>query len=177
MTGGNLLPYGDVFPEVAESAWIAPGAYVIGKVHLGEQSSIWYGAVLRGDTEPISVGARTNIQDGCVLHTDSGYPAVVGEGCVIGHKAIVHGCEIGDDCLVGMNVTVLSGAKIGEGSIVAAGAVVPEGREFPPRSLIVGIPAKRVGEVSEEQTWDIARGVRTYMDRVAAHRASLKLDS
>ncbi len=177
MTGGNLLPYGDVFPEVAESAWIAPGAYVIGKVHLGEQSSVWYGAVLRGDTEPISVGARTNIQDGCVLHTDSGYPAVVGEGCVIGHKAIVHGCEIGDDCLVGMNVTVLSGAKIGEGSIVAAGAVVPEGREFPPRSLIVGIPAKRVGEVSEEQTWDIARGVRTYMDRVAAHRASLKLDS
>jgi len=177
VTGGNLLPYGDVFPEVAESAWIAPGAYVIGKVHLGEQSSVWYGAVLRGDTEPISVGARTNIQDGCVLHTDSGYPAVVGEGCVIGHKAIVHGCEIGDDCLVGMNVTVLSGAKIGEGSIVAAGAVVPEGREFPPRSLIVGIPAKRVGEVSEEQTWDIARGVRTYMDRVAAHRASLKLDS
>lgn len=177
MTGGNLLPYGDVFPEVAESAWIAPGAYVIGKVHLGEQSSVWYGAVLRGDTESISVGARTNIQDGCVLHTDSGYPAVVGEGCVIGHKAIIHGCEIGDNCLVGMNVTVLSGAKIGEGSIVAAGAVVPEGRELPPRSLIIGIPAKRVGEVSEEQTWDIARGVRTYMDRAAAHRASLKLDS
>ncbi|MEJ7819299.1 MAG: gamma carbonic anhydrase family protein [Rubrobacteraceae bacterium] len=177
MTGGNLLPYGDAFPEVAESAWIAPGAYVIGKVHLGEQSSVWYGAVLRGDTEPISVGARTNIQDGCVLHTDSGYPAVVGEGCVIGHKAIIHGCEIGDNCLVGMNVTVLSGAKIGEGSIVAAGAVVPEGRELPPRSLIIGIPAKRVGEVSEEQTWDIARGVRTYMDRAAAHRASLKLDS
>lgn len=177
MTGGNLLPYGDVFPEVAESAWIAPGAYVIGKVHLGEQSSVWYGAVLRGDTEPISVGARTNIQDGAVLHADPGYPAAVGEGCVIGHKAIVHGCRIEDHCLVGMNVTVLSGAKIGEGSIVAAGAVVPEGREFPPRSLIVGIPAKRVGEVSEEQTWDIARGVRTYMDRAAAHRASLKLDS
>jgi carbonic anhydrase/acetyltransferase-like protein (isoleucine patch superfamily) len=177
VTGGNLLPHGDAFPEVAGSAWIAPGAYVTGKVHLGEQSSVWYGAVLRGDTEPISVGARTNIQDGCVLHTDSGYPAVVGEGCVIGHKAIIHGCEIGDNCLVGMNVTVLSGAKIGEGSIVAAGAVVPEGREFPPRSLIVGIPAKHVGEVSEEQTQDIARGVRTYMDRVAAHRASLRLDS
>lgn len=177
MTGGNLLPHGDASPEVAESAWVAPGAYVVGKVHLGEQSSVWYGAVLRGDTEPISVGARTNIQDGCVLHTDSGYPAVVGEGCVIGHKAIVHGCEIGDNCLVGMNVTVLNGAKIGAGSIVAAGAVVPEGREFPPHSLIVGIPAKRVGEVSEEQTWDIARGVRTYMERAAAHRASLKLDS
>jgi len=177
VTDGNLLPHGDAFPEVAESAWIAPGAYVIGKVHLGEQSSVWYGAVLRGDTEPISVGACTNIQDGCVLHTDFGYPAVVGEGCVIGHKAIVHGCKIGDNCLVGMNVTVLSGAKIGDGSIVAAGAVVPEGREFPPHSLIVGIPAKRVGEVSEEQAQDIARGARTYVERARAHRKTLEHSS
>ena len=171
---GELLPYGDDSPEVADSAWIAPGAYVVGKVHLGEESSVWYGAVLRGDTEPIRVGARTNIQDGCVLHADPGYPAVVGEGCVIGHKAIVHGCEIGNNCLVGMNATVLNGAKIGAGSIVAAGALVSENREFPPRSLIVGIPAKRVGEVSEEQTEDIARGVRTYVERAAAHRASLR---
>lgn len=177
MTGGNLLPHGDASPEVAESAWIAPGAYVIGKVHLGEQSSVWYGAVLRGDTEPISVGARTNIQDGAVLHADPGYPAAVGEGCVIGHKAIVHGCEIGDNCLVGMNATVLNGAKIGAGSIVAAGAVVPENREFSPRSLIVGIPAKRVGDVTEEQAQDIARGSREYVERAAAHRRSLEGDS
>ncbi len=169
----NLLPHGDASPKVAPSAWIAPGAYVIGKVHLGEEVSVWYGAVLRGDTEPIRIGARTNVQDGCVLHADPGYPAVVGEGCVVGHKAIVHGCEIGDNCLVGMNATILNGAKVGEGSIVAAGAVVPEGREFPPGSLIVGIPAKRVGDVGEEQARDIARGAREYVERAASHRRSL----
>jgi carbonic anhydrase/acetyltransferase-like protein (isoleucine patch superfamily) len=173
LNNGNLLPHGDAFPQVAESAWVAPGAYVIGNVHLGEQASVWYGAVLRGDTEPIRIGARTNVQDGCVLHADPGYPAVVGERCVVGHKAVVHGCEIGANCLVGMGATILNGAKIGEGSIVAAGAVVPEGREFPPHSLIVGIPAKRIGDVSEEQTADIARGASEYVERARAHRTSL----
>ena len=174
MPTGELLPHGDAFPEVATSAWVAPGAYVIGDVHLGEESSVWYGAVLRGDTEPIRVGARTNIQDGCVLHADPGYPATVGDDCVVGHNAIVHGCEIESGCLVGMGATILNGAKVGEGSIVAAGAVVPEGKEFPPRSLIVGIPAKRVKDLSEEQTADIARGVREYVERAASHRASLE---
>ncbi len=168
------LPHGDASPEVASSAWVAPGAYVIRDVHLGEESSVWYGAVLRGDTEPIRIGARTNIQDGCVLHADPGYPATVGDDCVVGHNAIVHGCEIGDGCLVGMGATILNGARIGGGSIVAAGALVPEGKEFPPHSLIVGIPAKRVKEVSGEQTEDIARGVRTYIERAAAHRESLR---
>ena len=171
---GNLLPHGDTFPQVADSAWVAPGAYVIGDVHVGEESSVWYGAVLRGDTEPIKVGARTNVQDGCILHADPGYPAIVGDDCVVGHRAIVHGCEIGDGCLVGMGATILNGAKIGEGSIVAAGALVPENKEFPPRSLIVGIPAKRVRDVTDEQTADIARGVRTYVERAASHRTSLE---
>ena len=173
----NLLPHGDASPQVAASAWIAPGAYVIGDVHLGEEPSVWYGAVLRGDTEPIRVGARTNVQDGCVLYADPGFPAAIVEGCVVGHKVILHGCEIGDGCLVGMNVTVLNGAKIGEGSIVAAGAVVPEGHEFPPRSLVVGIPAKRAGDVSEEQARDIARGAQEYVERAAAHRVSLEEDA
>ena len=170
----NLLPHGDIFPQIPESAWVAPGAYVIGDVHLSEESSVWYAAVLRGDTEPIRIGARSNIQDGCILHADPGFPAVVGEGCVVGHNAVVHGCEIGDNCLVGMGATILNGAKVGEGSIVAAGAVVPEGREFPPRSLIVGIPAKRVGAVSEEQTADIEHGASEYIERAAAHRQSLR---
>ena len=170
---GRVLPHGDTSPQVARSAWVAPGAFVIGDVHLGEESSVWYGAVLRGDTEPIRIGARTNVQDGCVLHADPGYPTMVGEGCVLGHNAVVHGCEIEDDCLVGMGATILNGAKIGVGSIVAAGAVVPESREFPPGSLIVGLPAKRVGDVSEEQATEIARGASEYVERAAAHRESL----
>lgn len=171
---GNLLPHGDQWPEAAESAFIAPGAYVVGAVYLGERSSVWYGTVLRGDTERILVGARTNVQDGCVLHADPGYPAVVGEDCVLGHRAVVHGCEVGAGCLIGMGATVLNGAKIGEGSIVAAGALVPEGKEFPARSLIVGVPARRVREVTREQAQDIARGVQTYIERAASHRESLR---
>ena len=171
---GNLLPHGDKFPELAPSAWVAPGAYVVGDVHLGEESSVWYGAALRGDTEPIRVGARTNIQDGCILHADPGYPAIVGDDCVVGHNAIVHGCEIANGCLIGMGATILNGARIGEGSIVAAGALVPEGREYPPRSLIVGIPAKAVKEVGEEQSRSIEHGVREYVERAAAHRESLR---
>ena len=128
--------------------------------------------MLRGDTEPIAVGDRTNVQDGCVLHADPGYPATIGAGCVIGHNAVVHGCEVGDGCLVGMGATIMNGAKIGEGSIVAAGALVPEGKEFPPRSLIVGAPAKLVREVTEAQTEDIARGARTYVERARLHRES-----
>jgi carbonic anhydrase/acetyltransferase-like protein (isoleucine patch superfamily) len=171
---GSLLPHGDKFPELSRSAWVAPGAYVVGDVRLAEESSVWYGAVLRGDTEPIQVGTRTNVQDGCILHADPGYPAIVGDECVVGHNAIVHGCEIGEDCFVGMGATILNGAKIGDGSIVAAGALVPEGKEYPPRSLIVGVPAKRVKDVSEEQTADIARGVRTYVERATSHRQSLQ---
>ena len=177
LTGGILLPYGDRRPEVAESAFVAPGAYVVGNVYLGEESSVWYGAVLRGDTEPIRIGAHTNIQDGCVLHSDPGYPAVVGERCVVGHRAVVHGCQIGDGCLIGINATILTGVRIGEGSIVAAGAVVPEGREFPAYSLIVGVPARRTGEVKETQTQDIARGVRTYVERAAEHQKALQQHS
>jgi carbonic anhydrase/acetyltransferase-like protein (isoleucine patch superfamily) len=171
---GSLLPHGDKFPELSRSAWVAPGAYVVGDVRLAEESSVWYGAVLRGDTEPIQVGTRTNVQDGCILHADPGYPAIVGDECVVGHNAIVHGCEIGEGCFVGMGATILNGAKIGDGSIVAAGALVPEGKEYPPRSLIVGVPAKRVKDVSEEQTADIARGVRTYVERATSHRQSLQ---
>ena len=177
MTGGTLLPYGGKRPEAAQGVFVAPGAYIVGAVHLGEESSVWYGAVLRGDTEPIRIGPRTNIQDGCVLHADPGYPAVVGEGCVVGHNAVVHGCEIGDGCLIGMGATILNGARIGAGSVVAAGALVPQGREFPPGSLIIGAPAKRARGVTEEQTEDIARGVRTYVERAARHRESLRHNS
>ncbi len=124
--------------------WIAPDAHVIGHVLLGLDVGIWFGAVLRGDNEAITVGEATNIQEGALLHTDMGYPLTLGRGCTIGHHAIVHGCTVGDDVLIGMGATVMNGAVIGPGSIVGAGALVTEGKTFPPRSLIVGAPAKAI---------------------------------
>jgi carbonic anhydrase/acetyltransferase-like protein (isoleucine patch superfamily) len=124
--------------------WVAPDAHVMGRVQLGEDVGIWFGAVLRGDNELIRVGRDTNIQEHAMLHTDMGFPMEIGEGCTIGHGAILHGCTLGDNVLIGMGAVVLNGAKIGAGSLVGAGALVTEGREFPPRSLIVGSPAKAI---------------------------------
>lgn len=124
--------------------WVAPDAHVIGRVTLGEGVGVWFGAVLRGDNEPITVGEGTNIQEGAVLHTDWGYPASLGRHCTIGHGAIIHGCTIEDAVLIGMGATVMNGAAIGTESLVGAGALVTEGKRFPPRSLIVGSPAKAI---------------------------------
>ncbi|MFY8040995.1 MAG: gamma carbonic anhydrase family protein [Bosea sp. (in: a-proteobacteria)] len=124
--------------------WIAPGAHVIGNVLLAEDVGIWFGAVLRGDNELISVGARSNIQENAMLHTDMGFPLRIGSDCTIGHHAILHGCTIGDNSLVGMGATILNGAKIGKNSLVGANALVTEGKEFPDNSLIVGSPARAI---------------------------------
>jgi carbonic anhydrase/acetyltransferase-like protein (isoleucine patch superfamily) len=124
--------------------WVAPDAHVMGRVQLGENVGIWFGAVLRGDNEPIQIGRDTNIQEHAMLHTDMGFPIQIGEGCTIGHGAVLHGCVLGDHVLIGMGAVVLNGAKIGTGSLVGAGALVTEGREFPPHSLIVGSPAKAI---------------------------------
>lgn len=124
--------------------WVAPDAHVMGRVQLGEDVGIWFGAVLRGDNELIRIGRDTNIQEHAMLHTDMGFPIEIGEGCTIGHGAILHGCILGDNVLIGMGAVVLNGAKIGAGSLVGAGALVTEGREYPPRSLIVGSPAKAI---------------------------------
>lgn len=129
--------------------WIAPDAHVIGDVALGEDCGIWFGATLRGDNERISVGARSNIQEGCVLHTDMGFPLTVGEDCTIGHRAILHGCTIADGALIGMGAVVLNGARIGRGCLVGAGALVTEGKTFPDHALIVGAPAKPVRMLDE----------------------------
>jgi carbonic anhydrase/acetyltransferase-like protein (isoleucine patch superfamily) len=132
-----------ILPE-AGRYWIAPDAQVMGRVRLGLDASIWFGAVLRGDNELIEIGARTNIQDGCMLHTDMGAPMFIGDGCTIGHHAILHGCTIGENSLIGMGATVLNHARIGKNSIVGANALVTERREFPDNSLIVGAPAKAI---------------------------------
>lgn len=152
-------------PELPDrdAYWIAPDAHVIGNVAIGIDVGIWFGAVLRGDTELISVGSATNIQEGALLHTDLGYPVVIGAGCTIGHHAILHGCEIGENCLIGMGATVLNGAKIGAGSLVGAGALVTERKEFPERSLIIGSPAKAVRTLSDDDVEKIRQSARHYV--------------
>lgn len=137
-----LLPFEGSVPEVADDAWVAPGAVLVGRVSLGSRSSVWYGAVLRGDGNSITVGAGSNVQDGTVVHADPGFPAVIGDGVVVGHGAVVHGCTVEDGSLIGMGSRVLNGARIGAGSLVAAGAVVLEGTQVPPGSLVAGVPAK-----------------------------------
>lgn len=160
-------------PRIDATAYVADGAQIIGDVVLGPESSVWFNAVLRGDTERITIGAGSNIQDGAILHADPGFPCTIGAGVVTGHGAILHGCQIGDDCLIGMGAVVLNGAKIGPGSIVAAGALVPEGKEFPPHSLIMGVPAKVAREATERDHELIAAGARHYQERARIYRAEL----
>jgi carbonic anhydrase/acetyltransferase-like protein (isoleucine patch superfamily) len=142
--------------------WVAPSAAVIGKVTLEEDVSIWFGAVLRGDNEPITLGAGTNIQDHCMIHTDPRFPCTVGPGCTVGHRAILHGCTLGANTLVGMGAIVLNGAKVGDNCLIGAGALVSEGREIPDNSLVLGMPGKVVREVSADQIEMIKRGVASY---------------
>ncbi|MER8491241.1 gamma carbonic anhydrase family protein [Mesorhizobium australicum] len=128
----------------ADSNWIAPDATLIGDIRIGRNAGFWFGVVIRGDNEPIVIGAETNVQEHTVMHTDPGFPLTVGEGCTIGHRAMLHGCTIGDNSLIGMGAIVLNGARIGKNSLVGAGALVTEGKEFPDNSLIVGSPAKAI---------------------------------
>lgn len=132
----------DAFPDVHHSAWIALNATVVGNVTIKDEVGVWYCAVIRAETAPIAIGARSNVQDGCVLHTDPGHPISIGESVSIGHNAVLHGCTIGDNVLVGMGALILNGAKIGNDCLVAAGAVVPQGAQIPAGSLVAGVPAK-----------------------------------
>ncbi|WP_374763637.1 gamma carbonic anhydrase family protein [Yunchengibacter salinarum] len=160
-------------PSMAPGAWVAPGAHVIGRVELAEAASVWFGAVLRGDNEPITLGARSNIQDGSVCHTDPGQPLVIGRDVTIGHKVILHGCTIGDRALVGMGSTVLNGAEVGEGCLVGAGSLITEGKSFPPGMLIMGTPARVVRALSESERAMIAASARIYVDNAARFQAGL----
>lgn len=143
--------------------WIAPDAHVIGQVELGENVGIWFGAVLRGDNEPIIVGAGSNIQEGVMAHTDMGFPLTIGKDCTIGHHAILHGCTIGDNTLIGMGATILNGAKIGNNCLVGASALVTEGKQFPDNSLIVGTPARAVRVLDEAAIEAIRRSAKNYV--------------
>ncbi len=154
--------------------WVAPDANVIGKVILGEDVGIWFGTTLRGDNEPIIVGARSNIQEGVVVHTDPGKPVVIGEGCTIGHGAIVHGCTIGDNSLVGMGATVLNGAVIGKNCLVGANALVTEGKIFPDNSLIVVSPAKAIRTLDDEAIESLKRSAESYVRNWQRFKKGLK---
>ena len=152
-------------PKIADSAYVDPGAHVIGDVEIGEGSSIWPTAVLRGDLEPIRVGAMTNIQDGSLIHTDRGFPAVIGDRVTVGHAAILHGCIVEDDSLIGIGARVLTGARIGRGAVVAAGALVPERVEVEPDTLVMGTPAKPRRPVTAEEKARFEKGVAGYAER------------
>lgn len=160
--------------DEAESIWIAPDAMIMGKVRLGKDVSIWFGAVLRGDNEEISVGAGSNIQEHSMLHTDMGFPLTVGQGCTIGHRAILHSCTIGDGSLIGMGAIVLNRARIGRNCLVGAGALVTEGKEFPDGSLIIGSPAKVVRSLSEEELAGLRRSADGYVRNGQRFRTGLK---
>ena len=154
--------------------WLAPDAHLIGRIRVGVDVGIWFGAVLRGDNEWIEIGAGSNVQEGCVLHTDMGFPLKVGQGCTIGHRAILHGCNIGDNSLVGMGATVLNGAVIGRNCLVGANALVTEGKVFPDNSLIVGSPARAVRTLDEASAARITASAAGYVARWRQFTAGLK---
>ncbi|PTM95222.1 gamma carbonic anhydrase family protein [Mycoplana dimorpha] len=157
-----------------ERYWVAPDAQVIGKVVIGEDVGIWFGATLRGDNEPITLGARTNIQENTVIHTDPGKPVTISEGCTIGHGAIIHGCTIGDNSLIGMGATVLNGAVIGNNCLVGAGALVTEGKVFPDNSLIVGSPARVVRMLDETAIEGLKTSAESYVRNWKRFKAELR---
>ena len=159
----------DHSPQVHPTAFIAPGAVVLGDVTLDEEASVWYGAVLRADTDAIRVGARSNVQDGVVIHVDAGDPCIIGADVTVGHRAVIHGATVEDGCLIGMGAIILNGAVIGAGSIIGAGAVVREREQVPPRSLVVGVPGRVVRQLSDEQVAVILVSAAHYVEYSRAY--------
>ena len=169
---GQLLSVDGHHPQVDPLAWVAPTATLIGRVRLAPGASVWYGCVLRGDGDLISIGRDSNIQDLTVAHVDPERPITVGQRVSVGHRAILHGCTIGDEVLVGMGAIVLNDATVGDGALIAAGALIPEGREIPPRSLVVGSPGRVVRELTDDEHARVVANASTYLRLAATHRAA-----
>ncbi|MFC3286104.1 gamma carbonic anhydrase family protein [Litchfieldella rifensis] len=169
-----IYQYDEWVPELHDEVFVAETADVMGNVILRSGSSVWYQAVIRGDNDVIDIGEGSNVQDGTVMHTDPGYPLKVGAGVTIGHQAMLHGCTIGDESLVGIQAVILNGAVIGKNCLVAAGAVVTEGKEFPDNSLIVGAPARVVRKLSEEAVEKMRENARHYVANGLRHKETLK---
>lgn len=169
----SIYALGDNRPDVAADAWVAPGCYVIGRVTLEAKSSVWFGCTLRGDNEMITIGAGSNVQENCVLHTDMGYPLTIGAGCTIGHKAMLHGCRIGQNSLIGMGATVLNGAVIGENCLIGAGALITEGKQIPDGSLVMGAPGKVVRMLDDTQISGLRASALHYQENAARFQRDL----
>lgn len=163
-----------ISPDIAEDTWIAPDANVIGNVVLEAGASVWFGCTLRGDNEEIRVGAGSNVQENVVCHTDPGCPLLIGSDCTIGHKAMLHGCEIGAGSLIGMGATVLNGAKIGAGCLIGAGALIPEGKVIPDGSLVMGMPGKVVRELDEAARAGLLASADHYRQNMRRFRAGMR---
>ena len=163
-----------VAPDIAPDAWVAPDANLIGKVFLMAGASVWFGSTLRGDNEAITLGAGSNIQENCVLHTDMGFPLTIGTNCTIGHKAMLHGCTIEDGSLIGMGATVLNGAVIGAGSLIGAGALITEGKHIPPGSLVMGAPGKVVRQLDASAQAALLVAAQHYVQNAARFRKGLR---
>lgn len=170
MSGPVVSAYEGVSPTIHPDAWLAPNASVIGNATINSRASVFYGAVVRADMDRIVLGAGSNLQDNVVVHTDYGFPTWIGAGVSVGHAAVVHGCTVEDDCLIGMNATVLNGAQIGAGSLVAAGTVVLEGTVIPPRSLVAGVPGKVRRQLSDAEYDRVVANAQIYLDLAARHR-------
>lgn len=164
----------DKQPTIDATAWIAPNATVIGDVHLAANSSLWWSAVLRGDNDPIRIGANSNIQDGSVLHTDEGVPLTVGDNVTVGHLVMLHGCTVGNGALIGIKSVILNGAVIGEHCLIGANSLIPEGKVIPPRSLVMGSPGKVIRQLDDEEVARIAYSARLYVANAQRYRAQLK---
>ncbi|CAM5444253.1 Gamma carbonic anhydrase family protein OS=Streptomyces antimycoticus OX=68175 GN=SANT12839_082030 PE=4 SV=1 [Streptomyces antimycoticus] len=169
-----IMGIGGKEPQIAPEAFVAPTSVVIGEVVLAAGSSVWYQAVLRGDGGPIVLGADSNIQDNCTVHVDPGFPVSIGERVSVGHNAVVHGCTVEDDVLIGMGATVLNGARVGAGSLVAAQALVPQGMEIPPGSLVAGVPARVRRPLTDEEREGIKLNAQVYVDRAKQYREAFR---
>lgn len=169
----TLFSLDGISPQIHDDCWVAPDANVIGKIVLEAGSSIWFGATLRGDNEVIHVGAGTNVQENTVMHTDMGYPLTIGEGCTIGHKALLHGCTIGDNTLVGMGAVVLNGAKIGKNCLIGANALITENKEIPDGSLVMGAPGKVVRTLDEAAIEGLRQSALSYQKNMRRFKAGL----
>lgn len=163
-----------IAPRLGANAWVADSAQVMGNVSLGADTSVWFGTVIRGDTESITIGRGSNIQDGSAMHADIGMPIVLGENVTVGHKVMLHGCTIGDDTLIGIGAIVLNGARIGKNCLVGAGALVTEGKEFPDGSMTIGSPAKAVRPLTPEQIASVRQSARHYVENARRFQAGLR---